>query len=52
MKLSYTRKLIDGIHEGVLDNAEFETTPIFNLQIPKNVPGVPKEILNPKNTWR
>jgi len=51
MKLPYTRKLIDGIHEGALDNAEFETTPIFNLSIPKAVPGIPSEILNPRNTW-
>jgi len=51
MKLSYTRKLIDGIHEGALDSAEFETTPIFNLAIPKSVPGIPTEILNPRNTW-
>lgn len=51
MKLSYTRKLIDGIHEGALDNAEFEATPIFNFAIPKNVPGIPPEILNPRNTW-
>jgi phosphoenolpyruvate carboxykinase (ATP) len=51
MSLKYTRKLIDGIHEGALDNAEFETTPVFNLAIPKAVPGIPTEILNPRNTW-
>lgn len=52
MKLPYTRKIIDAIHDGVLDKAEFEKTPVFNLSIPKNVPGIPNEILNPKNTWR
>lgn len=51
MKLPYTRKIIDAIHDGVLDKAEFEKTPVFNLSIPKNVPGIPNEILNPKNTW-
>ena len=52
MKLPYTRKIIDAIHDGLLENVEFEKTPVFNLSIPKNVPGVPTEILNPKNTWR
>ena len=52
MKLPYTRKIIDAIHEGALENVEFEQTPVFNLAIPKSVPGIPNEILNPRNTWR
>lgn len=36
---------------GSLDNIEFVKDPIFNLSIPTFCPGVPSEILNPKNTW-
>lgn len=51
MPLKYTRAIIDSIHNGQIDNAEFENFEIFNVQIPKHVDGVPSEILNPKNTW-
>jgi len=51
MSLKITRKIIDAIHSGELDNAECEILPGFELQIPKKIEGVPSEILNPKNTW-
>ena len=28
-----------------------DTMDIFNVAIPKNVPHVPAEVLNPRNTW-
>lgn len=52
MKLSYTRKIIDAIHDGSLLNASYSTTPIFNLQVPDSVEGVPSEILHPENSVR
>lgn len=51
MKLSYTRAMITAALEGKLNNVETEIDPVFNFAIPKEVPGVPTEILNPKNTW-
>jgi phosphoenolpyruvate carboxykinase (ATP) len=30
---------------------EYETEPFFGLAIPKSVPGVPHEVLNPRNAW-
>ena len=38
--------------EGKLNDVEFETDPIFGLQVPKSCPGVPSEILMPRNTWK
>lgn len=51
MKLAYTRAMITAALDGKLDNAAFEIHPVFGMQIPKDCPGVPSEILNPRNTW-
>jgi phosphoenolpyruvate carboxykinase (ATP) len=51
MKLVYTRSMITAAISGALDNAEMQVDPIFNLAIPKEVPGVPSGLLFPRNTW-
>lgn len=51
IKLSYTRALITAALEGKLDNVEYGQTPFFKLRFPKECPGVPAEILEPRNTW-
>jgi phosphoenolpyruvate carboxykinase (ATP) len=51
MKLSYTRAMISAALDGKLDNIETETDPVFGVQVPKAVPGVPTEVLTPRNTW-
>ena len=51
IKLSYTRAIITEALVGNLDAVEYETLPVFNLSMPKACPGVPTEILNPRNTW-
>ncbi|ANZ76694.1 Phosphoenolpyruvate carboxykinase [Komagataella phaffii CBS 7435] len=49
--LKYTRRILDSIHSGELAKAEYKNYPTFGLQIPKEVPGVPTEILDPSNNW-
>lgn len=51
--LKYTRAIIDAIHDGALaeGKVEYEEMPIFGLRIPKAVPGVPAELLNPAQCW-
>ncbi|AEM79140.1 phosphoenolpyruvate carboxykinase (ATP) [Thermoanaerobacter wiegelii] len=51
INLTYTRTMVAAALNGSLDNVEFVKDPIFNLSIPTSCPGVPSEILNPKNTW-
>ncbi len=51
MKLSYTRAIIDAIHDGKLDNIDTITDPVFGVEVPTSVPGVPKEVLIPRETW-
>ncbi len=46
-----TRAIIDAILDGSLDSAEYDTIPVFNLQIPKAVNGVPTELLDQRNLW-
>lgn len=51
MKLSYTRAMITAALEGKLDGVNYEAHPIFGMLIPESCPGVPSEVLNPRNTW-
>jgi phosphoenolpyruvate carboxykinase (ATP) len=51
MKLAYTRAMVRAALAGQLDDVETATAPFFGLQIPTSVPGVPSEVLNPRDTW-
>ena len=50
-KLKHTRAIVDAIHNGELERAEYETMPVFGLRVPKAVTGVPSEALMPRNAW-
>jgi phosphoenolpyruvate carboxykinase (ATP) len=52
MKLAHTRAIIDAIHAGTLREAPTHRDPIFGLEIVTEAPGVPRDILLPRNTWR
>lgn len=51
MKLKYTRAMVTQALAGQLDNADYTTDPVFGLNMPTAVEGVPAELLNPRNTW-
>jgi len=36
---------------GRLDGVDFRPHPIFKVSVPASVPGVPSELLDPRNTW-
>ncbi len=46
-----TRGIIDAILDGSIDKAEMSELPIFDLAIPKALPGVDTHILDPRNTY-
>ena len=46
-----TRAIIDAIHSGALKDAPLATDPVFGLHVVTEVPGVPSEILIPRDTW-
>ena len=51
ISIKATRTIIDAIIDGSLEQAETATIPIFNLQVPADLPGVDNRILDPRNTY-
>jgi phosphoenolpyruvate carboxykinase (ATP) len=51
MAIGHTRAMIDAALAGQLRDVEYHREPFFGLMIPASVPGVPAEVLNPRNAW-
>ena len=51
MKLSYTRAMVTAALNGELEKVEYKHDKIFNLDVPQSCPDVPKNIMNPRDTW-
>lgn len=51
ISLTYTRQLIRSAMNNHLGDAGFELDPVFGLKIPKECPGIPAKLLNPKKMW-
>ena len=49
--LPHTRAMVDAVLGGMLRDVEFETDPVFGLQRPRSIPGVPDAILGPRAAW-
>ncbi|MBF0161361.1 MAG: phosphoenolpyruvate carboxykinase (ATP) [Magnetococcales bacterium] len=52
MPISETRAIIDRILSDDLNKVKTRTDPVFGLQVPKNIAGVEKSRLNPRETWK
>jgi phosphoenolpyruvate carboxykinase (ATP) len=52
IKLSYTRAMISAALNGELAKAAYKNHEVFGVAIPEACPGVPDEILDPRNTWK
>jgi phosphoenolpyruvate carboxykinase (ATP) len=51
MAIRHTRALLRGALDGTLLNAKFRHEPFFGLSIPTHVPGIPDDVLDPRQTW-
>jgi phosphoenolpyruvate carboxykinase (ATP) len=51
MKIKYTRAMIRAILDGTLASVETTPDPVFGVGVPASCPGVPTEVLQPRNTW-
>lgn len=51
IKLKYTRAMIHAALNGDLKKVNYQQHPVFGMMMPCTCPGVPEELLNPRNTW-
>jgi phosphoenolpyruvate carboxykinase (ATP) len=51
MKLGYTRAMVRAALAGELDRVSTTRDPVFGLDVPKSVAGVPPDVMNPRATW-
>ena len=51
MPLPHTRAMINWVLSGEGLTADYHSDPVFGLNVPKTIPGIPQELLVPRNTW-
>jgi phosphoenolpyruvate carboxykinase (ATP) len=51
INLPYTRTMVRAVLDGSLDNGPTRTDPVFGLEVPTSVPGIPPRLLDPRSTW-
>ncbi len=51
MKIAYTRAMVNAALDGTLASQESRPDPHFGVLVPTSCPGVPSEVLDPKQTW-
>jgi phosphoenolpyruvate carboxykinase (ATP) len=51
MNINHTRSMVRAAINGDLDGVEMVMDPIFRVAVPVTVPGVPDDVLVPRNTW-
>jgi phosphoenolpyruvate carboxykinase (ATP) len=51
MRIPHTRAMLNSALAGDLGDVEYVIDPIFGLEVPTEVPGVPTELLLPRGTW-
>ncbi|HMM31529.1 MAG TPA: phosphoenolpyruvate carboxykinase (ATP) [Clostridia bacterium] len=51
MSIKLTRAIVTAALNGDLEKSEFRLDPIFNVMVPTSCPGVPDDVLNPRNVW-
>jgi phosphoenolpyruvate carboxykinase (ATP) len=51
MRIDHTRVMVRAALQGKLHDVAYELDPVFGVQVPTTVPGVPDEVLRPRDTW-
>jgi len=51
ISIKNTRAMLSAALNGDLNHVTFHPHPVFKILMPESVPGVPSEILDPRNTW-
>ncbi len=51
MNITYTRNMVRAALNGDLDGVATVTDPVFGVEVPVSCPGVPADVLHPRQTW-
>jgi phosphoenolpyruvate carboxykinase (ATP) len=51
MKIGVSRAVVAAALSGALDAVRFSPDPVFKVDVPEECPGVPRELLKPRQTW-
>ena len=51
MAIAHTRALLRAVLDGSLTHARFAPDPFFGLMIPRDLPGIPNDVLDPRASW-
>ena len=51
MSIKATRQCIDSILDGSIKDATFNEDPLFGFAVPEELPGVPRDMCNPRDAW-
>ena len=51
ISIAHTRAMVEAALSGQLRDVPLRPDPLFQILVPECCPGVPPEILNPRNTW-
>ncbi|HWR24405.1 MAG TPA: phosphoenolpyruvate carboxykinase (ATP) [Feifaniaceae bacterium] len=52
MSIKFTRAIVSAALNGELEKSKFVLDPNFNVLVPSSCPGVPAEVLNPREAWK
>ncbi len=51
MSIGHTRALLNAVLDGSLKHARYVRDPFFGLMLPQDIPGIPNEVLDPRQSW-
>ncbi len=51
MSIKHTRALLAAVLDGTLRGAQYIRDPFFGLMLPQDVPGIPNDVLDPRQAW-
>ncbi len=51
MGIGHTRTLLGAVLDGSLKHARYVQDPFFGLMLPQDIPGIPNEVLDPRQSW-
>ena len=52
MRIEYTRAMVRAALDGSLTRISTVTDPVFGVQVPVGCPGVPAQVLRPRDSWQ